>query len=262
MAWCAPSWEVWCLLLKGNQTLDDQWQVEGWESLEKGSFYKNLGLGFSGYLARCWSSVFQNYLLISLTGWWNLWHPYQEVDRNGHLGMHEYLFSESRFDMGGVLILWSWTKTWWKHLQAKAKGHTQKGSGCWGQVLPTGIFFLGGGGARLSDTVQKTLSHWSHEKVCRSVVSVPCREAALPLNTGQSPRVCVLPLAGFVNHPCQLRVEMSAPHSWLLPMLPLGWRYSIDISVITLCPIPPSLLSSLGLYKMAYVCFLILALLV
>lgn len=49
MAWCAPSWEVWCLHLKGNQTLDDQWQVEGWESLEKGSFYKNLELGFSGY---------------------------------------------------------------------------------------------------------------------------------------------------------------------------------------------------------------------
>lgn len=75
------------------------------------------------------------------------------------------------------------------------------------------------------------------------------RDRAITGYSTETQVVCLLPMPGLFSHPCQLRAEMRAPHSWLLSMLLLGWRHSIDISVINLCPISSALPSSLGLYE-------------
>ena len=114
------------------------------------------------------------------------------------------------------------------------KGHSQEGCGCWGPILPSRLFSLGKTpmlhrGHCPEDHLSRCAEVWQARTISRG-----CAIAAhglLPLRI-KSQSVCLLPMLGLFGHPCQLRVEMCPPHSWLLFMFPSGQRQFANLSVI------------------------------
>lgn len=101
----------------------------------------NQGLGCSRYPIRCWQSVFQNFLLISLIGWWNLWHPslLKEVKTDIWV-IHDYRLSELMFYTAGVdaVVLRE------DMMEAHQRGNREQTRiRCWRQILPIRLFSLG-----------------------------------------------------------------------------------------------------------------------
>lgn len=140
------------------------------------------------------------------------------------------------------LILDPWRKTRWKHLKEREKGHRQEGSGCWGQILPTGFFSLG-----------KTLRCCTKDIVLRIIWGnlrkcdfIPLTEA-VPLLALVWGLQCV-PFPQAWPFRSSLPVQSRNVSSSLMTPVhaPAGTRYLADISVINLaasiaalCCLPP-----------------------
>lgn len=158
---------------------------------------------------------------------------FPEGGKNGHLGAHDCLLYEPMF-YSGRLTLWPWRKTKRKHFKRDKRAQSGR---LW--LLRTNfalkVIFLGEDSPMLhqghcpEDHLSRCAEMWQTRTISRGCAITV--HWLLPLLI-KSQSVCLFPMLGLFGHPCQLRVEMCPPHSWLLFMFPSGQRQFANLSVI------------------------------